>query len=124
MSEFVFLFRSTEVDAKEAMGTPEQAQQSMEAMLAWIRDLEERGHLKNPGQPLERTGTVLDGAKKTVIDGPGPRLRRHRGARHGRGGEARPEVSDGGRRSHARDPAGDDVLRSGTMLSCYQLLRA
>jgi hypothetical protein len=64
MSEFVFLFRSNESEHLEHMGTPELAQQSMQAWLAWVRELEAKGHLKNPGQPLER------GGKQQVIDGP------------------------------------------------------
>jgi hypothetical protein len=70
MSEFVYFFRATEADQREAMGTPERAQRSMETWLAWIRDLEAKGHLKDPGQPLERVGKVVRGSKKVVTDGP------------------------------------------------------
>ena len=70
MSEFVYLFRSSEAGAQEAMGTPERAQQSMQRWLAWIRNLETNGHLKNRGQPLERTGRVVRGTRKVVTDGP------------------------------------------------------
>ena len=70
MSEFVYLFRATEDEQRQAMGTPERAQQSMQAMLAWFRDLEAKGHLKNPGQPLEPTGRVVRGPKPVVTDGP------------------------------------------------------
>jgi len=70
MSEFVFLFRSTEADAQQHMGTPERAQRSLEAWLTWIRELEAKGQLKNPGQPLERTGKVVRGKEKLVTDGP------------------------------------------------------
>lgn len=56
MSEFVFLFRATEAGQREAMGTPERAKQSMQAWLLWIRDLEAKGHLKDPGQPLAPSG--------------------------------------------------------------------
>jgi hypothetical protein len=69
MSEFVLLFRSPEADRREAMGTPERAQHSLQTWLAWIRDLEAKGHLKNPGQPLEPTGKVVRG-KKVITDGP------------------------------------------------------
>ena len=68
MSEFVFLFRSSEAEQREAMGTPEQAQQSMQAWLAWMRDLESKGHLKDPGQPLDGKGAVVK--KNLVTDGP------------------------------------------------------
>lgn len=70
MSDYLFLFRATEAEQRQAMGTPEHAQQSMEAMLAWLRELEAKGHLKNPGQPLETTGRVVRGPKPTVTDGP------------------------------------------------------
>lgn len=69
MSDFMFLFRATDAEASEAM-SPERAQQSLQAWLAWIRDLETKGHLKNPGQPLERTGKVVRGSSKVVTDGP------------------------------------------------------
>jgi hypothetical protein len=70
MSQFVYLFRASEAEQLEHMGTPERAQQSMQAWLSWIRELEAKGHLKDPGQPLERTGKVVRGRKKVVTDGP------------------------------------------------------
>lgn len=70
MSEFVYLFRATADDQREAMATPERAQRSMQTWLAWIRDLEAKGHLKEPGQPLAPTGKVVRGADKVVTDGP------------------------------------------------------
>ena len=70
MSEFVFLFRATEAEQREAMGTPERAQLSLQMWLAWIRDLEAKGHLKNRGQPLEPTGKVVRGKKRMITDGP------------------------------------------------------
>src|SRR5262245_5640530 len=70
MSEFVFLYRATEEARREAMGTPERAQKSMQAWLSWIRELEAKGHLKNPGQPLDSAGKVVRGKNKLVSDGP------------------------------------------------------
>ncbi|PYQ18002.1 MAG: hypothetical protein DMF81_26265 [Acidobacteria bacterium] len=70
MSEFVYLFRASEAEQREAMGTPERAQRSMQVWMAWIRDLEAKGHLKDRGQPLERGGKVVRGRKKVVTDGP------------------------------------------------------
>lgn len=69
MSEYVYLFRTTEAERNERMGTPERAQQSMQAWLGWMRELEQKGHVKNPGQPLEISGKVVR-AKKQVVDGP------------------------------------------------------
>ena len=70
MSDFVFLFRATEADNREHMGTPEAAQRSMQAWLDWVRDLEAKGHLKDAGQPLDRGGKVVRGKKKVITDGP------------------------------------------------------
>ena len=70
MSEFVYLFRASEAERREAMGTPERAQRTMQVWMAWIRDLEAKGHLKDRGQPLERGGKVVRGKKKVVTDGP------------------------------------------------------
>jgi hypothetical protein len=45
----------------------------MQAFLVWVRELEAKGHLKNPGQPLERTGKVVHGEpgkSPVVTDGP------------------------------------------------------
>lgn len=70
MSEFVFLFRTSEAEHQEHMGTPEQAQESMQAWLDWVRGLEAQGLVKDPGQPLERSGRVVRGGKPAVTDGP------------------------------------------------------
>ena len=70
MSEFVFLFRADETDQQEAMGTPERAQESMRAWLDWIGVLKAKGHLKDPGQPLDTRGKVVRGANKLITDGP------------------------------------------------------
>jgi len=70
MSEFVFLFRSPGEGVTEAMGTPERAQKSLQTWRAWIDDLEAKGYLKDPGQPLDRTGKIVQGKNKIVIDGP------------------------------------------------------
>jgi hypothetical protein len=70
MSEFIYLFRASAAGRREAMGTPERAQRSLQAWLAWIRDLEAKGHLKNPGQPLSPAGRVVRGSQRVVSDGP------------------------------------------------------
>src|SRR5215203_5741881 len=70
MSEFVYLFRTGEAEQRQAMGSPERAQQSMQRWMAWMRDLETRGYLKDRGQPLDRAGKVVRGAQKAVTDGP------------------------------------------------------
>lgn len=70
MSEFVYLFRSTADQQRQAMGTPEQAQRSMQSFLEWMRGLEAGGHLKSPGEPLAPTGKVVSGKGSVVTDGP------------------------------------------------------
>src|SRR5689334_24809924 len=70
MSDYVYLFRISEAGQREAMGTPEKAQQSMQAWLGWMRDLEAKGHLKERGQPLERAGKVVRGKDRILSDGP------------------------------------------------------
>jgi len=70
MSEFVYLFRASAEGRSEALGTPEKAQHSLQAWMAWIRDLEAKGHLKSPGQPIAPAGKVVRGPDKVVTDGP------------------------------------------------------
>jgi len=70
MSDFVYLFRADQGVRQQAMGTPERAQQSLQAWLAWMRDLEAKGHLKSPGQPLSTSGSVVRGRSQLVTDGP------------------------------------------------------
>ncbi|HEV8358597.1 MAG TPA: YciI family protein [Gemmatimonadales bacterium] len=70
MSEFVYLYRTTNEASQAAMGSPEQMQKSMQAWMAWMKQLADRGHIKDQGHPLERTGKLITGRKKTVTDGP------------------------------------------------------
>lgn len=70
MSEFVYLFRASEAGRRAALGTPEQAEKSLGAWLAWIHELEAKGHLKERGRPLDATGTVVRGPDPIVTDGP------------------------------------------------------
>ena len=65
MSEFVFLYRGGERGR-----SPEQAQQVIEKWMAWFKDMAGKGHVKDQGQPLERTGKLVKGKQKTVTDGP------------------------------------------------------
>ena len=67
MSEFLFLYRGG-----ESGGSPERMQQTMQKWMAWLKELGEKGHLKDQGQPLERTGKLVKGRQKTVTDGPFP----------------------------------------------------
>jgi hypothetical protein len=65
MSEYIFLYRGGEVP-----NSPERAQQMMQNWIAWFKELAEKGHLKDQGQPLERTSKLVMGKQKTVTDGP------------------------------------------------------
>ena len=65
MSEFTYLFRGRDVAA-----SPEQMQKTTQKWVAWFKDLGAKGHLKNPGHPLENTGKVVAGKQKAVSDGP------------------------------------------------------
>ena len=70
MSDYLLLYRIDPAAQRERMGTPEEMQSSMQAWLAWMRDLEANGHLKDGGQPLEPGGSVVRGRQRAVTDGP------------------------------------------------------
>jgi hypothetical protein len=65
MSEYVFLYRGG-----EGGRSPERAQQMMQKWMAWFKDMAEKGHVKDRGQPLERSGKVVNGKQKSITDGP------------------------------------------------------
>jgi len=69
MSEFIYLYRTNEADRRAAMSA-DHVQQSMQAWLEWMRGLQAKGHIKNPGNPLGTDGRVVRGKAKTVTDGP------------------------------------------------------
>jgi hypothetical protein len=65
MSEFTFLFRGGEKPS-----SPQEMQRSLERWRRWFDELQTNGHLKDPGHPLEPTGSVVTGKTKVVNDGP------------------------------------------------------
>jgi len=65
MSEFVYLYRGG-----EAGRSPDRMQQMMQKWMTWLKELGEKGHIRDQGQPLERTGKLVRGKQKTVTDGP------------------------------------------------------
>jgi hypothetical protein len=65
MNEFVFLYRGGSRD-----GSPAEMQQVMQKWMNWFKELAEKGHVKDRGQPLERVGKLVSGKRKTVTDGP------------------------------------------------------
>ena len=67
MNEFVYLWRRPQRPPR----TPQQMQETMDKYLAWFKDMEERGHLAQYGQPLEpKTGRVVGDKAGTFSDGP------------------------------------------------------
>jgi len=65
MSEFVYLYRGGERGR-----SPEKMQEMMQKWMAWLKDLGAKGHIKDQGHPLERSGKLVKGKQKTVTDGP------------------------------------------------------
>ncbi|HYM06034.1 MAG TPA: YciI family protein [Terriglobales bacterium] len=68
MSEFLYLYRRSQ-PAISAM-SPERSQQTMQKWMAWMKELGEKGHIKDQGHTLEPTGRLVKGKQKTVTDGP------------------------------------------------------
>jgi len=66
MSEFVFLYRGGE----RPTGSPEQMQQQMQKWMGWMKELADKGHIKDPGHPLDHTGKLVTGRPKAITDGP------------------------------------------------------
>lgn len=65
MAEFAYLYRG---GARPE--SAEQSQQVMQKWIAWMKDLAEKGHMVDRGQPLERSGKIVHGGARTVTDGP------------------------------------------------------
>ena len=65
MAEFLYLYRGG-----VRGGSPEQMQHTMQKWMAWFKQLSDKGHIKHPGHPLERSGKIVKGSHKTVTDGP------------------------------------------------------
>jgi hypothetical protein len=65
MSEFVFLFR-----ARVRGGSADQQQKTLQKWGAWMTDLNQRGLITNPGQPLQDTAKRVVGPNGVVHDGP------------------------------------------------------
>jgi len=65
VSEFVYLYRNA-----ERPPSAEQMQQQMQKWMAWMKDLQAKGHIKDNGHPLERAGKVVKSHGKSISDGP------------------------------------------------------
>jgi hypothetical protein len=66
MSEFLFLFRGS----SRVERSPEEMQKSMQKWVAWFKELNEKGVIKDPGNPLDTSGKVVRSYSKDVHDGP------------------------------------------------------
>ena len=65
MNDYVFLYRGGPTG-----GSPEEMQQRMQKWVGWLKELADKGHLKDRGVPLERTGKTVKGRQKSIVDGP------------------------------------------------------
>jgi len=65
MTEFTFLFRG-----RERSASPQELQKNMEKWVAWFKELDTNGRMKDPGNPLAASGKVVSGKRKIVSDGP------------------------------------------------------
>ena len=63
MSEFRYIFRG-----RKTSGSPEEMRQHFEKWVAWFKELNAKGYMKDPGHPLEVTGKVV--RRNIVNDGP------------------------------------------------------
>jgi hypothetical protein len=64
MSQFVYFYRGW-----HAPSSPQAMQQQIKNWSAWFKELSAKGHLKDRGSPLERTGKIVRG-KGSITDGP------------------------------------------------------
>jgi len=65
MAEFVYLYRGGARPASAAQG-----QQVMQKWVAWFKDLADRGHIIDRGQPLDASGKIVHAGSKSITDGP------------------------------------------------------
>jgi len=72
MSEFVFLYRGGIM--YKTPGQPERSPEEMQTQFGkwrtWMKDLSDKGFIKNLGSPLEQASKLVSGPKMAVTDGP------------------------------------------------------
>ena len=66
MGDFTFLYRGGNTN----MASPEERQKQMEKWMTWFKEIGAKGHVKDPGHPLERSGKIVGGKPIAVSDGP------------------------------------------------------
>jgi hypothetical protein len=63
MSAFVYLYRGG-----QPASSPEAMQQQMQKWIVWMKELGDKGHIKDPGHPLDRSvGKIVKGNSKSAI---------------------------------------------------------
>jgi hypothetical protein len=65
MSQFLFLYRG----GRRGDASPAEMQQQMQRWMTWMKELKDKGVLKEAGQPLELAGKVVS-KQSAVTDGP------------------------------------------------------
>jgi hypothetical protein len=68
MPQFAFLYRGGD----PMPDSPAEMQQRMQRWLRWFEDLAAKGYIKDRGFPLDRAGSVVSGAGRSITDGPYP----------------------------------------------------
>jgi hypothetical protein len=63
MNDFLYLYRGGQFPT----GTPEQMQNRMQKWMTWMKELGDKGHIKDIGHPLEQSGKVVK-AQKAVTE--------------------------------------------------------
>jgi hypothetical protein len=67
MTQFAFLYRGGDPPP----ASPAEMQKRMEKWLKWFKDLADKGHIKDRGIPLDRSGALVAGGPgRNVTDGP------------------------------------------------------
>jgi hypothetical protein len=69
MKDYLLLFRGGDTGRIDAQKNPEEWQTHMMKWKTWMEGLGQAGKLVS-GQPLSQEGSVINGSKKTVTDGP------------------------------------------------------
>jgi hypothetical protein len=65
MNDFLYLYRGGQWQDR----TPEQMQTTMQKWMTWMKELGDKGHIKDMGHPLDQSGKIVK-AHKAVTDGP------------------------------------------------------
>jgi hypothetical protein len=65
MKDYIYLYHNG-----TAQLSPEQMQKNMQKWMTWLKELGEKGHVKDAGHPLESTGRVVKGKPGALTDGP------------------------------------------------------